>query len=151
MDCLDFLFEAVANSLEAGASQLVLDLDRKDGRVEVVLLDDGWGGDFARAFEEGWSTKGGHGRGLWLLKEACPDARLERVGSWTRLSYSFREEDGGRPSTVLPFLFQRCQAGGASLTARSQGQVTAQEEFGNLDDAQTLASARRRMGIFDWK
>ena len=104
MDCLDFLFEAVANSLEAGASQLVLDLGRKDGRVEVSLLDDGWGGDFSRAFEEGFSTKGGHGRGLWLLKEACPDARLERVGSWTRLSYSFRERspppDAGWESSI---------------------------------------------------
>ena len=74
MDALDFLFEAVKNSLEAGAGTVSVRVEMDDGQVHVTCTDDGaWEPDVDH-FARGGSSKGdGRGQGLYLL------ARLDRA------------------------------------------------------------------------
>lgn len=65
----DFLFEAVANSLEAGANRIVIDYKRYQEFVDITVTDDGEGFS-CDVFSKGVSTKGkNRGNGLFLLKE----------------------------------------------------------------------------------
>ena len=151
MDCLDFLFEALSNSLEAGALDIALTFAWNDGLICVTVEDDGECGDLERAFEKGFSTKAGHGMGLSLLKDECPDARLERNDGRTKLSYSFPPERGGRLSEVLPFLVQKASSAGARLEVELFGRKLTLSDGLGEGDAPALARAKRECMVFDWK
>lgn len=100
----DFLFEAVRNSYEAGAGHVEVSIELVDGVAKASVLDDGHFECTDDCFREGVSTKGeGRGKGLYLLKCTCPDARIEHGPGWTLLSYSF-PYDGSGLITVVPFL-----------------------------------------------
>lgn len=71
MDNADLLVEAVRNSLEAGAEDISIKVDRHCGMVDVVVSDDSSKAIPDNAFSQGVSSKGaGRGRGLFLVKEA---------------------------------------------------------------------------------
>lgn len=101
----DFLFEAVHNSVEAGADKVHIVWACEDGIVKVRVLDNGSFTKSDRFFEKGYSGSGEkRGMGLFLLKEAAPDAALTREGDETLLSFTLKCKSK-ELSEVLPFIF----------------------------------------------
>ena len=102
----DFLFEAVHNSIEAGADRVYISWRlMKDGIVQVRVLDNGNFQKVDNAFEKGVSTRGsGRGMGLYYLKREAITSSLERVGDETVLSFTIKA-DSSSLIDVLPFLF----------------------------------------------
>lgn len=148
MDALDFLFEAVKNSLEAGATQVELAVERSHGTVQVTCTDDGaWSAD-GDVFARGYSTKGeGRGEALHLLRQLDGDAGLERYADHSVLSYSFPEDMMSEASQVYPFLFSMCRSRGVRLVLKSEGMVLTDQDmasrFGDLETAEGIMGMKR--------
>lgn len=105
---VDFLYEAVANSLEAGARQVEVTYKSYKTEVEVLVIDDGKDDILASCFEEGISGKSNHaGLGLSLLKErTAGKVKLDRIGNSTKLWYLIKKDQNyGHLSSVLPLIF----------------------------------------------
>ncbi len=107
---VDFLYEAVANSLEAGAKDISVVYHDEGKLVKVVIEDDGDLEDNGCLFNEGFSSKLGHsGRGLYLLYKRCKGAvTLTQNGDKTELRYEMEKgSDFGRLRSILPLVFSR--------------------------------------------
>ena len=108
MDNADLLVEAVRNSLEAGAEDIFIRIDRHCGMADVVVSDDSSKTIPDDAFSPGVSSKGaGRGRGLFLIKEAS-DGRcgLEKKDGKSVLHFSVRLDESFEDlSATIPVLF----------------------------------------------
>ena len=148
MDALDFLFEAVKNSLEAGAGTVSVRVEMDDGQVHVTCTDDGaWEPDVDH-FARGGSSKGdGRGQGLYLLARLDRDAALVRAGDRTVLTYSFPRRLMGDGSQVYPFLFSMCRSRGVHLVLDAGGRVLTDDDmvsmFGDLETAGGISGMKR--------
>ena len=98
----DVIADTAQNSIEAGAANVEVSVKETDGRISVVVRDDGKGMDesvLKRAFDPFYTEPGKHdkrrvGLGLPLLKQICEacggGVSLEsRKGVGTSLSYHF--------------------------------------------------------------
>lgn len=98
----DVVADTAQNSIEAGASRIEVTLAEKDGRIGVVIRDDGKGMDeatVAKAFDPFYTEEGKHdkrkvGLGLPILRQICEatggDVSLRsKKGEGTVLEYSF--------------------------------------------------------------
>ncbi len=94
-DASDLLLEAVANSAEAGATDIRVLVDLSGGMINARVTDNGSYTLLADPFRDGSTTKGeGRGRGLAVINESCRGrCRLTRGESETVLE--FRREDDG--------------------------------------------------------
>lgn len=148
MDALDFLFEAVKNSLEAGAGTVSVRVEMDDSQVHVTCTDDGaWEPDVDH-FARGGSSKGdGRGQGLYLLARLDRDAALVRAGDRTVLTYSFPRRLMGDGSQVYPFLFSMCRSRGVHLVLDAGGRVLTDDDmvsmFGDLETAGGISGMKR--------
>ncbi len=106
---VDFLYEAVANSLEAEANNISVFYYDTEADVEVEVVDDGKFED-AEFFQEGFSTKADHsGQGLFLLKQRCAgNVSIVRIDGNTKLKYRMKKDNSyGCLKSVLPLVFAR--------------------------------------------
>ncbi len=94
-DVSSLLLEAVANSAEAGAGHISLQVRFREGEIEARIEDDGYGSVVSNPFREGITTKGeGRGRGLHIIRERTGGrCRLTRGEGITVLEFS-AEDDG---------------------------------------------------------
>lgn len=107
---VDFLYEAVANSLEAGAKDISVKYYDEGNKVRVVVEDDGTFTFNDDLFDEGTSSKPNHsGRGLYLLKERCNGkVKIVNDGAKTQLRYEMeKDENYGRLRSILPLILAR--------------------------------------------
>lgn len=145
----DFLFEAVRNSVEAGASAVHITWKREeDGIVRVRVLDNGSFLPEGDLFEKGMSTHGdGRGMGLFLLKEASPDASIERKGGNTVLSFSMAD-DTEALVTVLPFIFPLASVTFEYIHGKFNARLDSSSLKQKIDDLETshaIAEVKRQI------
>ena len=108
MDNADLLVEAVRNSLEAGAEDIAIRIDRHCGMVDVVVSDNSSKAIPDDVFSPGVSTKGaGRGRGLFLVKEASGGrCGLEKKDGKSVLHFSVGLDGSFKDlSATIPVLF----------------------------------------------
>lgn len=154
MDEGDFLYEAVKNSVEAGASSVVVTVYRGPRGARLRVADDGPGpAEGLDPFLKGSSTKGpGRGEGLSLLKEAHPEAVMNAADGRTVLEW---DSPGCGPELgkCAPYFLQLCRANGVGARVEVKGDGAAAsvslEELGDLATGLGLAEARRLLGALD--
>lgn len=108
MENADLLVEAVRNSLEAGAGDILLRIDRCCGMADVVVSDDSPADIVDDAFSPGVSSKGpGRGRGLFLVREASEGrCGLEKKDGRSVLHFSVVLDGSLKNlSSTVPVLF----------------------------------------------
>ena len=153
---LDFLFEAVANSLEAGAKEITIEYKDHPGVTDITVTDDGEGFD-CDVFSKGISTKGeNRGNGLFLLKERADSCFIKRDSGYTTLSYRLKKEKGDLLSEVLPFIFSYADDKAvikfvyySKVINESICSVELKEEFGSLTSVKALSALKKRFSMFD--
>lgn len=93
LDLSDLVYEAVRNSLEAGAGKVRIEVDSADGILSFLIQDDGDGVLPDDPFGNGVSSKGkDRGEGLFLIKEASVAFSITRREGLTSLSFSIEKE-----------------------------------------------------------
>ena len=107
-DTADLVIEAVMNSIEAGAGNILVTIHIDEGMVNTRVEDDGLYTLIGDPFGEGVTTKGeGRGRGLSIIKEKTDGrCRLTRGDGMTVLEFSI-EDDGSfcrLDEALLPLL-----------------------------------------------
>lgn len=152
MDEGDLAYEAVTNAIEAGAKHISLSVREDDGLWHYLVQDDGPGPEGGiDAFAPGSSTKGrGRGRGLSFLKEKHPDARLDRHGGWTQLSWTAAEGPLDAPTMAMLFSKAWVSAAGLVIGLVFDGRALSWcvEDFthlGALDEGLNMAAMRKQI------
>lgn len=107
-DTADLVIEAVMNSIEAGAGNILVTIHIDEGMVNTRVEDDGLYTLIGDPFGEGVTTKGeGRGHGLPIIKERSEGrCRLTRGDGITELEFS-AEDDGSfdeLDKALLPLL-----------------------------------------------
>jgi Histidine kinase-, DNA gyrase B-, and HSP90-like ATPase. len=152
---VDFLYEVVANSIEAGAKNISLRYVDDGSKVDVTVRDDGEGKMLDWYLTHGTSGKENHsGRGLKLLKErAGKSFEMERKDGWTTVSYSLEKDEGyGKLSTVLPLLFARIGSASkflASLCLRKGELLLDSADYSGSDETGCILEIRKL--ILNWE
>ena len=152
----DFLFEAVANSLEAGANRIVIDYKRYQEFVDITVTDDGEGFS-CDVFSKGVSAKGkNRGNGLFLLKEKALSCSIKRENSFTTLFYRMRLAESSPLSEVLPFIFSYADnevaiefAFCSEVLNERISSDALKVEFGTLNSVRALSALKKRFSMFD--
>lgn len=162
----DIVADAAANSIEAHAKSVRVDVVEADGRISLVVADDGKGMDAetrARAFDPFFTEPGKHdarriGMGLPFVKQTCEacggEVSLEsEKGRGTTLSCVFRADNidvppmGDLPAAVLSLcnfagdfeLVFTHRKGDCGYTV-SRSELT--DAVGGLDSVEGLSLAR---------
>jgi len=153
MNLTDLVYEGVRNSLEAGASRVFVNWRVEKERIYVEVADDGRGDFPPDCFQKGVSDKGEkRGRGLYLIKSADPNARLERKGGVTLLTFSAGKSLEGDLASYLPYLFS---LGLTEFNFLEDGKVTRIERkqllglYKNLESVKALSGMKKLFGMFD--
>ena len=125
-DTASLVLESVMNSLEAGASDVSVRIEIRDGRISVRTEDNGNAPMSSDPFRQGSSTKGeGRGCGLSIIyRKSDGRCRLTRGANQTRLSFT-AEDDGSLDdlqSALLP-IFNLDKAITVSII-RSSGEIS---------------------------
>jgi anti-sigma regulatory factor (Ser/Thr protein kinase) len=79
--------EIAINAIQHGGGTAEVTISREDGRVVVVVQDDG-SGLTANVPTELPPPDQPHGRGLWLAHQLCEDVRFDSSGNGTRIRLS---------------------------------------------------------------
>ncbi len=150
---VDFLFEAVTNSIEAGCSKVVIFYNVGETLIRIKVVDNGGEIKAESPFKEGASSKGeARGRGLYLLSLTDPGASLEKQNGFTVLSFTLERGKEGNLASVLPYLFGRTDLtfvytkGGRVSLYRT---LELENAYGSLDRAGALARLKRLFSGFD--
>lgn len=150
MEALDFLYEAVKNSIEAKADSICVSLDQAEGRLHVTVVDDGQLSVTSDPFAPGYSTKGkGRGRGLSLLKSFDEGASLARENGKTILSFCLDADGPLKAEETLPLLFSLCWENGVKLGITLGDRFFSTEKFalelGALNEGSAIARMKREI------
>jgi Histidine kinase-, DNA gyrase B-, and HSP90-like ATPase len=162
----DIVTDIVQNSIEAGASQVTLEVSTNPEKIEISISDDGKGMDeetLSKAFEPFYSEAGKHdhrrvGLGLPLLKQTAEatDGGVEiqsEPGKGTRVKFHLSATHWDTPplgNLVMTVLGLMSFRSGYNLTfTRRTPQDSYQvsrhdlmEALGNLEEAATLILAK---------
>lgn len=154
----DFLFEAVTNSLEAGAREITIEYSDYSQFLDITVTDDGKGFS-GNVFASGFSTKGeGRGKGLYLLKQCADSVDIKREKSLTKLSYRIKKEENDYISEVLPFIFSYVSDKASIVFIFHSKELNESvcssdliKEFGSLNSVKALSTLKKRFSVFDLK
>ena len=153
----DFLTEAVMNSFEASASEIVIACTVLPAFVDITVKDDGEGLKCTDAFGDGVSTKGDErGMGLYLLKMAAEEASIGSDETGTLLSFRMKRENMGSLTEVLPFIFSFSDRGvSVTFSIRRGSEVftldsrSLRDELGELCRVGAISEMRKRSRVAD--
>ena len=148
----DFLFEAVANSLEAGAREITIDYNDHPEYADITVTDDGEGFN-CNCFSKGISTKGkNRGNGLALLKDRAEACSIKRENGFTTLFYRMKKEERDLLSEVLPFIFSYADDKRvikfvyySKVLKESICSEDLKKEFGSLTSVKVLSTLKKKV------
>lgn len=153
MDCLDFLYEGVRNSIEAGASRIKVVYKESDEGIGVRVVDNGKWDSSGDVFREGYSTKGEkRGQGLYLINQADEAATLEREGDETVLAFTLNSRKRSRLKDTFPLIISLCSSCGCALDIEIEidgNAHTMSYVEGGADGALEIAALRREFERFE--
>ncbi len=163
----DYLLDAVQNSIEAGATNVTVDIRQKDGRLDVYIGDDGKGMDeaeLAKALDPFYSDGKKHsqrkvGLGLPFFKQAAEagggmfEISSEKdFGTSIHASFDSSHWDcpplGDIPGTVLALMLHEADYELKFSHAKDQGYYSVTksdllDNLGDLDSGDSLSLARQ--------
>lgn len=150
MDAGDALYEAVRNSLEAGARHISLTADVHASGVSLCVEDDGEWDACGDPFTEGYSTRGrGRGMGLSIVRSLDRDSCIRRLDGRTVLTFRCKDRDG--LGQTLALLFSLCWSCGTALDVSIGEWKCSAEDFagrlGALDRAEAIWKMRRELAL----